>query len=52
MLRAEMFWFVPPILTFWGTLVANEVKKKFNMNLFGGKRAVWGQLHPPVYVTV
>jgi len=26
----KFFWLVPPIVTFWGTLVANEVKKNFN----------------------
>ena len=45
--RAEIFfWFVPPIVTFWGTLVANEVKKFFQMNLFGGKTAVWRAIAP------
>jgi len=39
--RAEKDWFVPPIVTFWGILVANEVKK-FEINLFGGKTVVCG----------
>jgi len=33
------FWFVPPIVTFWGTLVANEVQKIPNVGArlqFGG----------------
>ena len=40
-------------MTFWGTLVVNEFKK-CQINVFGGKKAVWGQLStvPSVHVPV
>jgi len=45
----KIFWFVPPVVTFWGTLVANEVN--FFIHL-GGKTAVWGHQLPPVLLLV
>jgi len=50
----KIFWFIPSTATFCGTLVANEVKKFFQMNLLGGKTAVWKAVDPvplPGYVT-
>ena len=37
----EKNWFVPPLVTFWGTLVANEVNKNLPYKFVGGKQAVW-----------
>jgi len=36
--RAEFLGVIPPLVTFWGTLLANEVLKMSNL---GGKKAVW-----------
>jgi len=37
-----IFWFVHPIVTFWGTLVANDINKFFSNEFVGGKTAAGG----------
>jgi len=48
-----MFWFVPPIVTFWVTLVANEVKKISNEFVWGQDGSLWAvaPVLLPGYVT-
>ena len=51
---AEIILVFTPTVTFWGTLVANEVKKIFKWNLFEVQNGSLGQLPPvslPGYVT-
>ena len=43
--RAEKFLVCTPLVIFWGTLVANEVKY-CQINVFGGKKAIWVPLPP------
>lgn len=41
---------IPPLVTFCGTVIANEVNKKFQVNLLGTIRQFEGQLLPcPFY---
>jgi len=46
----KFFGLYPPIVTFWGYISHKWSQKIFQMNLFGGKTAVWGPL--PGYITV
>ena len=51
--RAEIVWFISPIVTCWGTLVANEVKEISNEFVWGEIRQ-FGAISPvplPGYVT-
>ena len=47
----EVFWFVPPLVTLWDTLLTNEVKKLSN-KLFGARRqfGISCPMPPPSYV--
>ena len=36
----KICWFYPNLWNFWGTLVANEVKKNYQVDLFGDKKAI------------
>ena len=39
-------------MTFWGTLVANEVNRKLSNTFIGGNKTVWGPVPLPSYVPV
>ena len=36
--RAEMFWFVPPFLTFWRHILATNKVNKYYSHIVGGKK--------------
>jgi len=48
MVRAERAYFLVciPFVTFWGTLIENEVNKNLSNKFVWGKKAVWEQLPP------